>query len=700
MNTEERLKKANSWVYEAQFAAREARAEMWRDQEMYDGGPAAWTQDAWNNAVSAGITPLTINRTFPTTNSMIGSQIVNRFETIAKGRTKEDSETGKTMTEAIKFVHDQYGGEFLISQAFGDAVIPGLGCLAPSFNPDPREEKLCLRYWPWTETWCDPFGPIWWHPQRSRYVFRQRWMDIEDLQALFDNKKKEIENAYLDLSGEWRNSSYSPLITDEAQMIEEKIRTLAGTDWVDTQRKRVRPVEMWYPVNEMAMFALFPDGRCFEIKDSTDPRTAYQMIVSSQQVLKSVVKKMRVMTFLGDKLMLQDEPTPYAHDMFPVVPFVGYVDRYGFPYGIPRQIRGQAEEINYSRSMALAMLQKRRVIAEKGVVKDGDKDSLDNLYVEANKIDGFMVIEKGQMNAFKIEEMAQWSQYQNVRMQQSELEVREISGFNAANLGYEQPQQSGVAKTLDIQRSNVTTAKLLDNLRRSLQLVSEQTTSNIQSNWTQEKILRVTDRLTGAERFVKINEKGPDGTIVMNNITQGKYDIVVTEAPISDTMREKNMDLLYAAIEKSPPEAVPTLLIAAFEMSDLPNKEQLIEKLKPILGVETTDDNISPEEAKAMALEALKAQKQQQAVMAQIEMEAIKTKLNESKLKNLELEAKIEKLEADTKKVVVDTVIAADQHEIDIEKAGIDAMGKGIDIAQKLSGGNGNKSKEGRTMNA
>jgi hypothetical protein len=349
--------------------------------------------------------------------------------------------------------------------------------------------------------------------------------------------------------------------------------------------------------------------------------------------------------------------------------------------------------------MALAMLQKRRVIAEKGVAKNGDKDALDSLYEEANKIDGFMVLEDGKMSGFKIEDLAQLSQYQMELGRESSMEIREISGINAAFAGNELAGQSGIAKNLDIQRANVATASLLDNLRRSLKQTGDQLICNIQSNWTYEKVLRVTDRLTGAERFIKVNEAVGGGLEVRNDITQGRFDTVVTEAPASDTIREKNMDILYAAIEKSPPEAVPTLLIAAFEMSDLPNKETLIEKLKPILGIETEDPNLSPEEVKAKALEELKAHKEQQALMAQIEMEGIKTKLNESKLKNLELEAKIAKLEADTKKTIVDTTIAADQHELDIEKQGLDAMGKGIDMAHKIAGGNGDK-KEKPRMNA
>ena len=364
--------------------------------------------------------------------------------------------------------------------------------------------------------------------------------------------------------------------------------------------------------------------------------------------------------------------------------------------------------------MWLAMLQKRRITVEKGAVPEGDADALDALYAEANKLDGFMVVEDGGIKKLKIEEMANLSEFQAKLMQQSELEIREIAGTPRGAMGYEEPGQSGVAKNIEVQRATVTTATLFDNLRRSMKQIGEQNISNIQTFWRYEKVLRVTDRLTGAERFITVNQAQEGG--MKNNITQGKFDCVVSETPSTDTIREKNMEILYAAIEKSPPEAVPTLLIAAFEMSDLPNKELLLEKLKPILGIEPENEDITAEEKKQQVLEQLEAHKEQQQMVAQLEMEGMKAQLQEAQLKNaetqlkmIELEAKIAKLVADTQQTVVNTELAVDGHELDVDKheldidkheldidiAQVDALEKGVDVALKSEGGNGDKQATG-----
>lgn len=682
---DELLKWANNCVWESAWASREWRAESWRDHEMYDGGQASWTQEDYQKAQDAGIDPITINRTFPTVNMMLGSQAIDRFDIIAKGRTQDDGRIGEVMSEGLKFVLDQNEGDYIISEAFKNAVIPGFGCVYPGLNEDPRKETLALKYRDWKEIGWDPFSSPWWTPQKTRYVYWQRWTDLEDFKAVFYERRQEIEDAYREFSGEFRERGYAPLM-DEAQVVEEYVRTLAASDWIDTRRKRIRPVEMWYPVNELGLFALYPDGRCYEIKEGMDPREAYQAISGSQQVLKAIVKKMRVMTFFGEHLLLQDGPSPFNHDQYPLVPFIGYIDRYGCPYGVPRQIRGQNEEVNKRRSMALALLRKRRVKAERGVVGEGDNAALQRLYEEANKLDGFMVVDDGKIERFQIEELASLAQAQVELMRQSELEIREISGSNAEALGYDSPAESGIAKKLQIQRSQVTTATLFDNLRRSMSMIGNQVVANMQQFWKYEKVLRVTDKMTGAERFVTINQPVEGGIQVKNNITQGKYDIVVSETPTTDTIREKNMDLLYAAIEKSPPEATPTLLIAAFEMSDLPNKEMLIEKLKPILGVDPGSEDEDPEETKQKVLETLAKQRDEAEMAKRLEMESIQLELNKKRLENLKLRAEIQKIEAETEAKEVETDIKADQHELDIDEKDMGVLEKGLNIADRISG--------------
>jgi hypothetical protein len=138
---------------------------------------------------------------------------------------------------------------------------------------------------------------------------------------------------------------------------------------------------------------------------------------------------------------------------------------------------------------------------------------------------------------------------------------------------------------------------------------------------------------------VRINQQTEDGYI--NDITQVKYDIVVASKPITDTLREKNLELLFAAINSSPKEVVPSLLAIAFELSDLPNKNALLDQVRQALNVPEVNMSLSPKERAQLLFEKQQA--------AQVEQAEEKQRLNDlHALEVAEKQASIQKIQADT----------------------------------------------------
>jgi len=653
------IKTLQLWVAESHWASRDWRRESWRDAGMYDGDQ--WSDTDYTAASDAGIEMLTINRTFPVINLILGTQAINKFDVQAKGRTQDDSEISQVMSEGIQFIMDQSDGPFLIAQAFRDAIIPGFGCLSPGFHPDPRQERIRVAYRDWKQIYWDPFASPWFSPLDCRYVFHQPWMDLQALQAMFPSKDRELKDYFADLSGGIK-SEWNSIFDDEASQVENETRTLAGSDWTDAQRCRVRPVEMWYTIFDKGWFASFADGRVIELTNDMPPMQQYQIIQESQEVVSATIRRVRVATFLGE-MMLQELPSPFPHDQFPFVPFVGYTDRYKHPYGIPRQIRDQDIEINKRRSMAMALLSKRRTTVEKDVAPD--KESLQSIYEEANKPDGFVVVQPGKIDRIRIEEHQNLAASQISILQQSENEIQQISGANAEQLGYQSNAESGRAiEKRQVQGATIT-APLFANLRRSTKLLGEQIVSLIQGTWTGEKILRVTDRLTGAEKFVAINHPDEQGGGIKYNITQGRYDLIVSDAPQTDTVRERNLELIIEWVKKSPPEVIPQLMQLAFEMSNIPNKEQLLAKMKPLLGSNPAEEDMSAEEIKQQTIQQLEAQKQAQAEMAKIEQRRIMLELDK-------LEADTMKTRAEAQKII--KLADIDREKLKVEKGRLELV--------------------------
>jgi len=633
-----------AWVYEAQTASAEWRAESWKDCEFYDGDQ--WDAVSKAAAEEAGIDPLTINRVFPTINLLKGNQSINRQNITAKARTTKDSEISQIMSEGIQFVMDQNDGKYIVSQAFGDQVVPGIGLLTVGLNPDPRKEPIAIKYRDWKTWWVDPFGDPWLSPESTRYSFIAKWMDLESLIALYPDRQREIENQFSDLAGERPDNS--SFMLDEATDIEMSRRALTGSSWVQVDRKRVRPVVMWYPQYEQCVFAVFADGQVKEITDDLPATEQYEIICQAQKCVKAMVPKMWTATFMGTLLLAQTK-TPYDHDQYPMVPFIGYLDRFNLPYGVPRQLREQNVEVNKRRSMALAMLYKRRVTAEADVVKTPGE--MDNLYKEANRLDGFMKVRSGGMDKFRVEDQSSLVAPHIHLMEQSEREIQQIGGANDETMGWQSNAVSGKAIEARQAQGSMTIAPLFDNLRRSLKRLGELVVANIQKEWDGEKVLRVTDQLSGADKFVVLNEQqqGDDGAIVIrNNVTQGRYDLVVADAPQTDTIREKNLEMIIEWVKRSPPEVVPHLFMLAMEMSEIPNKDQVIQRLRPVLGISPEDEGMSAEEIKEKTLAELEAQKQEQAAVAELEAQSNNLELQGKDLENKKLQAEILKITAET----------------------------------------------------
>ena len=84
------IKVLNAWVVEAKEAAEDWRKDSWRSCEAVDG--EILSEDEHDEMIEAGITPLDINRIFPVVNLLTGSEAINKYDSIAKGRTNNDIE--------------------------------------------------------------------------------------------------------------------------------------------------------------------------------------------------------------------------------------------------------------------------------------------------------------------------------------------------------------------------------------------------------------------------------------------------------------------------------------------------------------------------------------------------------------------------------------------------------------------------------
>ena len=660
------LKQLINWAGEAQLAAQDWRADSWQDYEFRDG--KQWTQSDLARMEKLGIRALTINRTFPVLNMLQGQYLIQPPMITAKGRTKQDNELGNVMSEAIMYVTDQCQGPLHKKRAFEQAITAGIGFLEVGYNTDPRMEKVCFFPRNWYSVWWDPYSNPWLPKTSCRYAFTAEWVNLEDVIMLFPEKEKELKEQFHALSVD----NYVPDILDEGTQIEEMRRYIGSSSWVNASTRRIRPIEMWYTVVDKCFFAKLPNQQVIDLDSLASPNEEYQVIQQATEVIQANVKKMRVASFIGTTL-LQDVPTPYPHDDFPYVPYVGYLDRYDQPFGVPRQIKEQDSEVNKRRSMALSLMSSRRIITEEDASSDQNAT-----FREANRQDGFIVMKKGKMDRIQIQEMGTLAPAQMDVLAASEREIQEISGShdvtprpNVRSTGMMERQEANSAAI---------TASLLDNAKMSDRILGEKLMSLIQDTWTDEKVLRVTDRVTGTEKFVALNERYIDGTgiQVRNNITQARFDIVIGTTPMTDTMREKHLENIFAALNKAPQEAIGPLINLAMEISDLPNKDELLSQIRKATGLPGFD-NLSTAEREAQEQQEAQAKSERQ--QKEQQDQDLMMQLEQAKL-----QAEIEKIKAEAQSKLQDAAVKKQ----DVDQKGFAA---GIQAVQMMR----NNEKEGPT---
>lgn len=588
-----------SWISEGLEVQQTWHAESWEDCQFRDG--QHWKRHEIADALKKDINPLTINRIFPIVNLCHGYQVNNQQDIVAKGRTQEDNEISQIMTEGLKYVFDQCEGSSKIMSACHDAIVPGFGYLKVDEHPDPRKEIVTVKSRPWYTLCVDPYGDPFMDPDNCRYAFYSDWKNIDDLIAHYPTHKAQIEEQFDAMSADYlgvtskngHNLTFS--IQDD---VEDSKSKMSGGAWADRARKRIKPVELYYVVKQECLFARLENGAIYEVPESLPDNEQMQILQRAEWIGKATVSKMRVALIVGE-YVIEDIGSPHAHDEYPYVPFYGYLDRYGNPFGVPRQLKESAMDINKRRSMALAKLTSKRMLVEEGAVKDENE-----AYEEMNQNVGLVRVAKDGINRIKIEDLSSLKNDQIELAREGAADLREIAGVNAENLGYQTSAMSGKALQQKTEQSNTSLAVIGDNLNRARKKLGELVVAEIQDKWDGQKVLRITDRVTGKDRFVTINEPirddGGEVIEVRNNISNGRFDMTIASKPITDTIREKNVEMLFSAIQKAPPEAIPELVHAAFEISDLPQKDVILSRLRRVLGVEETDLSLSSEEREAM----------------------------------------------------------------------------------------------------
>ncbi|AOJ09652.1 portal protein [Burkholderia mayonis] len=573
----------------------ENRVEMAVDEDYYDN--IQWTQEEIETLKERGQAPTVYNVIAQSVNWIIGSEKRGRSDFKVLPRRKNDGRAAERKTALLKYLSDVNHTPFERSMAFEEAAKAGIGWLESQVQDENDGEPIYAGAESWRNIlWDSTYRRL--DMDDCRYLFRTKWVDLDVAVALFPNRKAQLEAAAIDNFETW---GADDIDGDDAMDSIEYERSMnsvvAGA--VAYSRKRVRLIEGWFrmPVRVERLRGRMSDFRG-EVYDPNDERHLVE--VESGRATLAVSPMMRMhCAIMTTRDLLWAGPSPYRHNRYPFTPIWGFRRaRDGMPYGVIRFMRGMQDDVNKRLSKAQYILSTNKVIYEQGAI-----DDIDRFRTEAARPDAMLEVKNGKLGAIKLDVDRDLAPAHLDLASRAMLMIQQVGGVTDELLGRSTNAVSGVAIQARQEQGSVATNKLFDNLRLAFQQHGEKELSLIEQYMTEEKQFRITNS-RGRPEYVSVNDGLPE-----NDITRTKADFIIDEAEWRASMRQAAVAELMEVIGKMPPQIALVMLDLLVENMDIPNRDELVKRIRAVNGQKDPDaTEPTPEE---MAREQAQQQEQQ-----------------------------------------------------------------------------------------
>lgn len=594
--------------------------------EMAKKCDAFYRGDQWDESDVAaldaeGRPALTINTVLPTVNTVLGEQSTRRADVQFKPRRGGDEAVAHTLTKLYMQIADNNKLDWVEQQVFSDGLIlDGRGYFDVRIDfSDHVEGEIRITAKDPLDILIDPDAKES-DPKTWNEVFETKWMTLDEIEELYGKKKAEElrfiaenGNGYGRDSIEYEENRYGDLDSTDDYLGagipgDDEYRNVRALRVIERQHKR------------MTRVMCFVDPETGDTRDVPEPWSEAKAKKFAKQYSLNLIRKVKRKvrwTVTCDKVVLHDDWSPYND--FTVVPYFAYFRR-GRPFGMVRNLLSPQEQLNKIASQELHIV---NTTANSGwMVESGSLVGMSSDDLEEHGAETGLVLEynRGSTPPVKIQPNQIPTGLDRIS-QKAALNIKAISGINDSMLGTDSAEVSGVAIQAKQNRGAIMIQVPLDNLRKTRQYLAEKILDLVQTFYTERRVIMITneeDPLKPREPMV-INEMSPEGQII-NDLTIGEYDVVISTAPARDSFDE--VQFAEALNLRQVGVAIPD--DAIIEYSHLARKQELAKRIRVLTGQEPP----TPEQAEAMAM-------QQQMAMQQLQLEIAK------------LEAEVRKLQSD-----------------------------------------------------
>ncbi len=556
-------------------------------ERFYQG--LQWDEAIRQKLLRQGKPALTINKILSTITAVQGELINNRAEITfkpAKGGTDETahalSRTYLQVGQKNRLVwteQDVADDGFILSRGFYDCRV--------AFD-DNLLGHIDLRLLDPRNVVIDPDANSY-DPDGWKELFITSWMAPQDIALHYSEADAEILKH--------RQMSDFMFGYDSIERVPQNFGNLATIrgQYPNNQdqeiRRKVRVIERQY-WKQRRVFA-FVDRETYDTRtvpeNWSEERVREVAHLYNLAVIRRNHKQIR-WTVTADTVKLHDDWSPLKH--FTVVPYFPYFRR-GKTLGLVEPLLGSQEQLNKTSSQELHIV---NTTANSGwKVKAGSLVNMTSEQLEERGSETGLVIEYEGDNdkvVSKIEPNQVPTGIDRISTK-ADAWIKELSGVSDSMRGFDRSDVAARAIEAKQQRGQTNLVKPFENLRRTRHLLAERIRDLVQTYYTEPRVLRITgERPTDEAEDIPINTFDEEAGRIVNDLTVGEYDIVITTRPPRETYDE---DQYQEAVRMRQDLGIPIPDKVVIELSHLENKHEIIRQM----GFDSTEEEREARERQA-----------------------------------------------------------------------------------------------------
>jgi len=526
---------------------------------------------------------LTINTILPTINAVLGEQSTRRADIKFKPRGNGQEQIANVLTQVYMQISDNNKLDWVESQVFSDGIIQDRGWFDVRIDfSDHIQGEIRVTAKDPLDILIDPDAKDY-DPKTWNEIYETKWMSIDEIEEAYGQDKADRLRIVADsgstlgkdsMEFEHDDNTYGDsddgYLGQEYSSDPENARTLRAIRVIERQQYRLKDCQIY--VDPVAGDER-PIPNNWSEKKKKEFAEKYGLIMATKKQ-----RKVR-WTVTADVVVLFDDWSPY--DTFTLVPYFPYWRR-GRPFGMVRNLLSPQEQLNKISSQELHIV---NTTANSGwIVEGGSLAGMTADDLEEHGAETGLVLEfnRGSTPPQKIQPNQIPTGLDRIAAKAAG-NIKAISGISDAMLGTDSPEVSGVAIQAKQSRGVMQIQVPLDNLQKSRLYLAHKVLQLIQSFYTEERLMQITDEEDPYKTRVpvRVNEMTPEGRII-NDLTVGEYDVIVGTAPARDSFDE--MQFAEAIALRSAGVPVPDDLIV--EYSHLSRKEDIAKRIRVLQGME------------------------------------------------------------------------------------------------------------------